>query len=445
MAFRFFLTYLAAVYLRPFEYFLPALAPLRPMLLLWVLTFLSGVVAWNRTKRFGGYTLQFSLLAWFWVAIVLSLLNIRAYREIPDAIGEFSTAAMLMFLVALNVTSLARLRATCSVLLVSVALLCVQAVYAYHSGVEADIFTIRQVAVPDVGSPPVGVEAPGDDVNGYYLWRLRSVGFLQDPNDFSQIICMVLPWLWLWCRPGQGLRNLLRVGPLVALMGYCIHLTHSRGALVGLAMLGAVQFLRRAGLFWGAIIGAGLGVLGLLALQVGGRGFSSKEASANERLDAWYAGMEMFKSAPIFGVGYGHFGEHHIRTAHNSFVLCFAELGTFGYVLWLALLVLAGQCLSQIVRKGDAEQRAMGWMMWSSVAAFLSCAWFLSRTYQASLFLLLGLCFAALKATDKQDSKAPLKLPVSVEKQPFARWFRYTLLVVTLSLIGVSLFVRSAK
>ena len=54
------------------------------------------------------------------------------------------------------------------------------------------------------------------------------------------------------------------------------------------------------------------------------------------RLDAWSAGLGMFRQQPFFGVGYNMFTDHNEITAHNSFVLCFAELGLFGYFIWLA-------------------------------------------------------------------------------------------------------------
>ncbi len=47
----------------------------------------------------------------------------------------------------------------------------------------------------------------------------------------------------------------------------------------------------------------------------------------------------MFKSAPLFGIGFNGFTDLYEITAHNSFVLCLAELGLLGSTLWLALLV----------------------------------------------------------------------------------------------------------
>ena len=76
----------------------------------------------------------------------------------------------------------------------------------------------------------------------------------------------------------------------------------------------------------------------MLALDfTGGRGISASNGA--DRLEAWANGLEMFKSAPLFGIGFNGFTDLYEITAHNSFVLCLAELGLLGSTLWLAMLV----------------------------------------------------------------------------------------------------------
>ena len=118
----------------------------------------------------------------------------------------------------------------------------------------------------------------------------------------------------------------------------------------------------------------------------------------NDRIEAWYAGIQMLKTHPMFGVGYGSFTDFHWeRTAHNSFVLCFSELGVFGFFAWIALLVLAFRELGEAVKRtptGSLEHRITSALRYSLIG-FLTCAWFLSRTYQPELYLLLALCASA--------------------------------------------------
>lgn len=441
MAFRLFLLYLLCVYLRPLEQFAPGLMALRPMLILWGLTFVLSVMHLKQTKLFGAHPTQIWLLMGFWASAPLSLMANRVWDAIPASIGDLSTPVMLLCLVAFNVTSAKRLEVTCKALAVAICLLCAQSVHAYYTGENLQTFVIRQINDPDALSEASSTLLPTEDVEGVYLWRLRSVGFLFDPNDFAQMICVALPMLSLWWQPGRWLRNLVVLAPPAGILLHALYLTHSRGGLLGVAVIGVILFVHRVGLFKGGITVGVAGILALAAAQIGGRGFSAKESSANQRLMAWYDGLEMLKSNPVFGVGYGNFTWHHERTAHNSFVLCFSELGFVGYVLWLSLIVIGFRCLLELISHEKDHVRKSGLMMACSLAAFLTCSWFLSRTYSPSLYVVLGLCFAAHQALMLEASNAKAGTRQSIKKG----WFSVSLVLAALSVVGVSMFVRSAN
>jgi O-antigen ligase len=132
---------------------------------------------------------------------------------------------------------------------------------------------------------------------------------------------------------------------------------------------------------------------------VGGRGFSSKERSAEERIEAWQVGLQLLQWRPLSGAGFGNFTDHNPLTAHNSFVLGFSELGLIGYFFWIALLVLAYKGLSRPLDAlsrlaPSSDEHRIATLMRASLVGFLACAWFLSRTYAPSLFFMLGLCVA---------------------------------------------------
>src|SRR5690606_25337016 len=128
----------------------------------------------------------------------------------------------------------------------------------------------------------------------------------------------------------------------------------------------------------------------------GGRGYSAGEASAGGRIEAWSEGLTMLGNHPVFGVGYGNFGEHHDYTAHNSFVLAFSELGLVGYVFWLALLVLAFRelAIARAISEPESDEARWSRLLQFSLVGFLVCALFLSRSFVPTLYLLLGLCYA---------------------------------------------------
>jgi O-antigen ligase len=187
------------------------------------------------------------------------------------------------------------------------------------------------------------------------------------------------------------------------------------------ALLGAV----------GLVVAMGLGL-------AGGREFSTQEQSAGQRIDAWYDGLQMFRGQPLFGVGYGAFTDHHPLTAHNSFVLCFAELGLFGLLPWVALLVLAWRELSQVTQLAQpgSPQARMAEALRVALLGFLACAWFLSRTYQPLLYLLLGLCLAAAWCARAAALAGP-----EHEHWPAPRWQLAAVVAAFGSIVAVYAFI----
>src|SRR5690606_7398910 len=172
--------------------------------------------------------------------------------------------------------------------------------------------------------------------------------------------------------------------------------------------------------------------------MTGGRGFSSKEESAGSRIDAWYEGIQMFKNHPMFGVGYGNFMDHHYLTAHNSFVLGFAEMGLFGYFMWIALLVLSFKSVNAVSHHAPADslERTGGLLLRAALGGYLTCAWFLSSTYLPILFVLMALCAGAFACASFRSDLPP----ESVLRRPLS-WFAASLKMVVLSFVAVYAFV----
>jgi O-antigen ligase len=125
---------------------------------------------------------------------------------------------------------------------------------------------------------------------------------------------------------------------------------------------------------------------------------SPEEASSYGRLEAWVVGMSLFKSSPLFGIGFGNFMEYHFRTAHNSFVLCSAELGLLGLYPWIMLIYMSIKNTRFVERTLLAEgQRNVAMYTYATELAlimFVTGALLLSRTYHPSLFILFGMCGA---------------------------------------------------
>ena len=221
-----------------------------------------------------------------------------------------------------------------------------------------------------------------------------------------------LPFLGLAWRKGRTVRNILLLGPAATFIVYAVFLTRSRGGML------AILAVCAAALFGTSRIKALLAVATLAVIFIaanftGGRAISTGEESAGERIDAWSEGLDMYRSNPMLGVGFQNFTEHHELTAHNSFVLSFAELGTLGYFFWLALLVVAILQLQQ-TRKcaydeidGDRLSRYAKVLV-VSFTGVLVAACFLSRSYNPLLYLLVGLALALYQVAIKKGSVGTL-------------------------------------
>jgi O-antigen ligase len=129
---------------------------------------------------------------------------------------------------------------------------------------------------------------------------------------------------------------------------------------------------------------------------------------------AWTEGLEMLKAQPLLGVGYGQFVDHHTLTAHNSLVLCFAETGLLGCFFWVGLFVvtlLELQALKRLPGDKPFDQMVRRWAegLQLSVIGFLAAAFFLSRTFVPTLYLIVGL--AAALAVIVRNAERPIRLP----------------------------------
>ena len=121
---------------------------------------------------------------------------------------------------------------------------------------------------------------------------------------------------------------------------------------------------------------------------------NATEASAQGRIQAWSAGIQMFKMRPLYGVGFAKFRDHNDNiVAHNSFVHSFAELGLLGALCFTAMVYWYWRS----VRSPASGQVQQGEALWGkrelalSGLATLTCMMFLSRQYNVVPFVLLAL------------------------------------------------------
>ena len=196
----------------------------------------------------------------------------------------------------------------------------------------------------------------GAGIQDHDVLRSQATGIFGDPNDLA---ATVLAGLALTLVRVKQSGNAARIGYCV-LAGvdiWGILLTNSRGGLLALMLVMGIALLlftrlKAVALVIAAVLGLGFMTFGPSRLSK----LDSNEESANSRFWFWANGVDQLSEHPFFGVGYDQFpGVNGGMTAHNSFVLCFAELGFTGYFCWLGCLYY---CFQRIRPKTEAETRA---------------------------------------------------------------------------------------
>ena len=128
------------------------------------------------------------------------------------------------------------------------------------------------------------------------------------------------------------------------------------------------------------------------------------EASARERFEVLKAGLHIFASHPVLGVGIGGYREANVRyaprlgerDAHNTYVSLAAELGLPGLVLWLGLV---GSVLAQVRRRrahleADDHMIQVIWIE-RALIGFLVACFFATYGGLTVFYIFLGILWAA--------------------------------------------------
>ncbi|HEY3324821.1 MAG TPA: O-antigen ligase family protein [Planctomycetota bacterium] len=286
------------------------------------------------------------------------------------------------------------------------------------------VHAVQQVAAYDGINDDSGIGWSGEQM---IFGRPRYVGILNDPNDLALFFVMMLPLAMQFASSGRSTVSRL-AGYLCSvpiLLG--IYLTNSRGGMLAAGGIAAIFAYRRWGISRAALV---IGTLAMVALAYGPSRVreesASDTASTEGRINAWAAGLQMFKQHPVLGVGMHQFTQYHEITAHNSFVICFAENGLAGYVPWLGAGFFALYGLHSTLRRLRQGTRAhrQTLALFDSLVGFYIGGFFLSRDVFILLPVLIGLAAARVRATrdelaDADADAEAVETPVEiVEESP---------------------------
>ena len=383
---------------RPHE-FVPALAE-SPLLFVCIL---AAFGVWLFTPDKGTELPQFRALPFFLVFVWLSLGAAGWWGGIVDALQRMVPAILLFVVISGCVRSLGELRAYSFVI---IACACVLVLHGHLQVTTGEGWT---------GEPLID-------------GRITYSGIFNDPNDIGLLLVVALALSIFMARFATG--RLLQLLTLAAMgwLIYGVYLTDSRGTLLAVLVVLGLEAWRAYGKTVVMVIGA-VAVPVLIAFTRLAA-LSADEESAENRVEAWYDGVQYLISRPLFGVGWGMFSDENAGlTAHNSLVLAMAELGMPGYVFWLAFVMLSGvmiyrlgyppatpavaavaqaampasAAMSQRRRRAPAPvvvktaptaeqtERFAARYVGFAAAGFAVGAFFLSQSYKAMLFIVCGL------------------------------------------------------
>jgi probable O-glycosylation ligase (exosortase A-associated) len=226
-------------------------------------------------------------------------------------------------------------------------------------------------------------------------------GFIGGNNEIGLALLMTAPLIWYLAQ--QATRRWVRYTlyaaallTLVAVVG-----THSRGAFLGLLVMGLMMFIKARR----RLLPALLALVFVLALPLFAPqswfdrmhtiGSYQGDSSAMGRIDSWHKAVQI-AGERLTGGGFEVLVWSSAHDAHSIYFEVLAEHGYPGLLLFLALIVLAWRRASGIRRRcaqdpARARDGELAAMLQVSLAGYLSAGAFLGLAYFDFFYLLLAL------------------------------------------------------
>ncbi|TFW03106.1 O-antigen ligase family protein [Oxalobacteraceae bacterium OM1] len=307
--------------------FWPALADLRPMLLLSAMAMALGLAARRATPR--GEVFRHPIFVWLAVFILLQPITVL-HSGLGYAVQEFLYWLNYLLFVAVSLL-LMRNEA---------------AVASYVRGMMAGaLFIIGFGILAVINEWPQAVGG-----------RAGAYGMYENHNDYSFLIIQVVPFLYMARKTSQSviMRFLLALGLLTCAVGTLLSL--SRGGMLALVLEAALIILigmdGRKRLLWLPILAiVGAAAIGLqFAKRAENQGDNYTAADAeNSRLELWTAASNMVLDKPLLGIGSRQFGEYSRdygeishdnrgKNTHNTYLEVLTGNGIIGFACFITLI-----------------------------------------------------------------------------------------------------------
>lgn len=323
-----------------------------------------------------------------WAASILSQLARGQVGLAMDFGAEFGKAIVYFLLLVSVIDTPARLRTFLGGLVVLVTVSSGVGLLQFHGVIDvAAIIPLERVE-------------RGGDGEVTVLKQLQSTGIYNDPNDLCLILVTGSLAALARAAVAEGWAGRLLWGMPIALFGYAVILTSSRGGLLGLIVAVVVWAWGRLG--WKRALPLALVLAPGLIFLAGGRQANislGRDDTAHSRVALWSDGLVSMMRNPFTGIGAGEYAEEVGQVAHNSFVHAYVELGLVGGGLYLAAFAAAAVGLYRSRPAEPLLARLQPFVL-AILVGYAGGTFSLSRNYVVPTYMVLGLADAYLRMAD---------------------------------------------
>jgi hypothetical protein len=337
-------------------------------------------------------------------AVALSHLSHARIGEAVSESGEFAKLLIYHVLLISLVNSPRRLRVFLWCLLALIVAHTALAVMQFHGMIDLPAMASVSQAHFELESGEATSQA-----------RLNGGGIFGNPNDLSRILAVGIFLAIYWLGDGGPL--LLRAGWLaaLALCGYALTQTFSRGGFIGL-IVGLLVLFRAAFGTRKALLLSAVALPALFFLSSGRQtDLSTSGGTGQLRIRFWSQGFTAMQEVPVFGLGSNRYNDvtsgH--QEAHNSFVHAYVDLGLLGGALFAGAFYFALWLPSQLdrYRVGPPNrdlQRVRPYLL-GIIAGYAAGLLSSSRVYTPTTYVLIGLIAVWLRLSLARDNFLTLR------------------------------------
>jgi probable O-glycosylation ligase (exosortase A-associated) len=341
--------------------------------------------AGDRNKNPGGGAIFFWLMILFVFLVLSTVDSVSVDRSLPILRDYWIKLFIFCWLLMIWTKNENDLRLIFTVLVGSFVFLVLRAIYRYS-----------------VGWPELGGLA----------------GTMQDRNDFALNLMMMAPIAYAMAETAKTRLSKWYYRIATILLFACVMLTFSRMGfllmlLAGLMLLRLARHTSQILKIVAPVVLVFLVVLPATYVErMQSIGDYEEDRSAMGRIEAWDAGLEMWRDNPLTGVGLKCFElpEVYLRyatgiphVAHNAYIQLLSEAGAGALLAWLFLMlagILGARALARTNISYDQQQYAKA--ISYAVVLYLVGSVFLNAAYfELPYFLLAG--YVALRKMQRQS------------------------------------------